>query len=75
LQRTWQRRVRLRALRLGCDRLAPLSRQMVLFAASQQENAWNPNLQNALDQLRERFGHESIQWGRNRAKTGEGGDW
>jgi hypothetical protein len=48
---------------------------MVLFAASQQENAWNPNLQNALDQLRERFGHESIQWGRNRAKTGEGGDW
>lgn len=75
LQRTWRRRVRLRALRLGCDRLAPLSRQMDLFAAPQQENAWDPNLQNALDQLRERFGHESIQWGRNRAKTGESGDW
>lgn len=67
LQRTWQRRVRLRALRLGCDRLAPLIRQLDLFAATQQSND-EQALQTALDRLRRQFGHESIQWGRNRGR-------
>ena len=72
LQRTWQRRVRLRALRLGCDRLAPLAQQMDLFSAPKQ-NIEDMALQNALDQLRRQFGHESVQWGRNRlpAATGD----
>jgi DNA polymerase-4 len=64
LQRTWQRRVRLRALRLGCDRLAPLTQQMDLFSAPQQ-SIEETALQTALDRLRRQFGHESVQWGRN----------
>ncbi len=68
LQRTWQRRVRLRALRLDCDRLAPLAQQMDLFAAPKQ-NIEETALQNALDRLRGQFGHESVQWGRNRLTT------
>jgi DNA polymerase-4 len=66
LKRAWQRRVRLRSLRLACDRLVPLTRQMDLFAGPRQYGE-EAALQNALDRLRERFGHESVQWGRNRA--------
>lgn len=64
LQRTWQRRVRLRALRLSCDRLAALTRQLNLFSAPQQSEDTKA-LQNALDRLRNRFGPGALQWGRN----------
>lgn len=65
LQRTWQRRVRLRALQLGCDRLAIPARQMPLFDDPEINEQTEP-LQTALDRLRRQFGHETIQWGRNR---------
>lgn len=65
LQHTWQRRVRLRFLRLRCDRLVAPSRQLELFAAAQQKGAATV-LQHTLDRLRERFGDASVQWGRNR---------
>jgi DNA polymerase-4 len=64
LQKAWLRRVRLRSLRLACDRLVPLTRQLDLFAEPQQSGE-ETALQQALDELRERFGPESLQWGRN----------
>lgn len=66
LQNAWQRRIRLRFLRLRCDRLVSPSRQLDLFAATQQKGAATV-LQHTLDHLRERFGNASVQWGRNRA--------
>ena len=66
LQRTWQRRIRLRFLRLGCEQLVAPDRQLNLFAGSQRNEAEN-TLQKTLDQLRQRFGAEAVQWGRNRA--------
>ncbi len=70
LQRTWQRRVRLRFLRLRCERLAAPDRQLELFATTRQKGPATI-LQHTLDRLRERFGAASVQWGRNRAVIDE----
>lgn len=60
----WKRRVRLRSLRLACDRLAPMSQQLNLFAEPQwQVN--NASLQQSLDELRDRCGEGTVRWGRN----------
>jgi DNA polymerase-4 len=65
LQHAWRRRVRLRSLRLACDRLVPLSRQLDLFAEPQQD-LHHDALQTALDRLRGRFGAEAVVWGRGK---------
>jgi DNA polymerase-4 len=63
LRHAWRRRVRLRSLRLACDRLVPLTRQLDLFAEPQHDRHHDA-LQTALDTLRGRFGAEMVVWGR-----------
>lgn len=64
LQRAWQRRIRLRLLRLSCEQLVAPSRQLSLFSAPQTKRA-SDTLQSAFDELRYRFGNQSLGWGRN----------
>ncbi len=64
LQQAWQRRVRLRLLRLSCEQLVAPSRQLSLFAAPQTEQL-SDTLQSAFDELRQRFGSRAVGWGRN----------
>ena len=62
----WRRRVRLRRLRLVCDRLAHPPAQLELFP-DQPDAAPPDRLQPALDRIRNRFGRDIIQMGRARA--------
>jgi len=65
--KTCRRRVRLRALRLACERLACGKRQLDLFG---DETAASPHaevLQDALDRLRTRHGMDVVRWGRSLA--------
>lgn len=64
LQRAWQRRIRLRLLRLSCEQLVAPSRQLTLFPAPQTKRG-SDTLQNAFDELRCRFGNQALGWGRN----------
>lgn len=57
------RRVRIRAMRLLCSRLAAEARQLELFAAPSADPRQQA-LQDALDQLRGRHGSEALRWGR-----------
>ncbi len=67
LKLAWQRRVRVRHLRLACDRLAYPPAQMPLFDADRRIARREQRIVAAVDQIRERFGQESIQVGRSRA--------
>jgi DNA polymerase-4 len=64
LKRAWTRRIRIRHLRLICDRLAYPSAQMELFPADEAENKASDNLITALDAIRRRFGWNAISTGR-----------
>lgn len=64
LQHVWQRRIRLRLLRLSCEQLVAPSRQLSLFSAPKSGLA-NDSLQGAFDELRHRFGNQAVGWGRN----------
>ncbi len=64
LKRAWTRRVRIRHLRLICDRLTYPSAQMELFPAYEAENKASDNLVTALDAIRRRFGWNAIGTGR-----------
>jgi DNA polymerase IV len=64
LERAWLRRVRVRHLELICDRLAKPSPQLSLFAAIRVEQQRQQSLGRALDRIREQFGGDSIQAGR-----------
>ncbi|MGD8366616.1 MAG: hypothetical protein PVG78_03155 [Desulfobacterales bacterium] len=61
----WNRRVRVRRLRLVCDRLVFPPAQMSLF--DQDANADKEKLVGALDRIRERFGSDAIRVGRTLA--------
>ena len=64
LAAAWTRRVRLRHLRLVCDRLGPPPAQMDLcFSESQRKAAAGDSLMAALDQIRRRFGADKIRVG------------
>ena len=65
LSRAWLRRVRIRNLRLLCDRLTYPPAQRRLFA--EDENKRQRNLIAALDAVRSRFGTDAIQMGRTLA--------
>ena len=67
LHLAWTRRVRVRHIRLICNRLTFPPAQLELFAADQQENAKRTNLVAAIDTIRQRFGNESIRMGRTMA--------
>jgi len=67
LHLAWQRRVRIRCLRLVCDRLAFPPAQRELFPAAAARDRRRVRLVSALDGIRERFGTEAIRFGRTTA--------
>jgi DNA polymerase-4 len=67
LRLAWTRRIRVRHVRLICDRLTFPPAQLELFAAERQQNETCENLIRAIDRIRQRFGHDSIQVGRTMA--------
>ena len=67
LQLAWIRRIRIRHVRLVCDRLAFPPAQLELFDTERKQNAKCNNLISALDRIRNRFGNDSIQMGRTLA--------
>jgi DNA polymerase-4 len=64
LQLAWVRRVRIRHMRLICDRLIFPPAQLELFAADQKAIDNRSGLITAIDSIRHRFGNESIRMGR-----------
>ncbi|MCP4622978.1 MAG: hypothetical protein GY850_05545 [bacterium] len=64
LRLAWTRRIRIRHLRLVCDRLIFPPAQLQLFADDQKQTEQRDNLVSAIDRIRRRFGHEAVQAGR-----------
>jgi DNA polymerase-4 len=66
LQRAWTRRVRLRSLRLSCDRLSypPAQLELRLEEPVQHGPQQEGELQQTIDGIRQRFGSGAIQLGR-----------
>ncbi len=63
LQRAWMRRIRLRSVRLVCDRLHRQSPQLSLFPETCVQEQRQTKLLNAMDSIRSRFGHGLIGMG------------
>nr|NIS42300.1 hypothetical protein [Desulfuromonadales bacterium] len=64
LHLAWIRRVRIRHLRLICDRLVFPPAQLELFVADRRADQKRSELVNAIDTVRQRFGHEAVRFGR-----------
>jgi DNA polymerase-4 len=64
LRSAWTRRVRIRHLRLICDRLAFPPAQLSLFPQSEKETERHARLIYAVDRIRERFGWDAVCLGR-----------
>jgi DNA polymerase-4 len=62
LARSWTRRVRIRHIRLICDRLTRPSAQLSLFTDPKETN--RRNLMTAMDDVRRRFGPSALKTGR-----------
>jgi DNA polymerase-4 len=67
LRLAWTRRVRIRHMRLVCDRLIFPPSQMELFAADQKADEKRSRLINAIDTVRHRFGSQALRFGRTLA--------
>ena len=67
LRLAWTRRIRIRHIRLICDRLTFPPAQLKLFAAEQKQTQQRDKLIDAIDGIRRRFGSEAIQMGRTMA--------
>jgi DNA polymerase-4 len=67
LQLAWARRVRIRHMRLICDRLTFPPAQLELFSSDRQENKKRDNLIVAIDRIRQRFGNDTVRVGRTLA--------
>jgi DNA polymerase-4 len=65
LELAWARRVRVRRLRLACDRLVFPPAQMELFPAEAPQRETRDRLVGALDAVRRRFGGDALQVGRS----------
>ena len=63
----WTRRVRIRHVRLICDRLIFPPAQLKLFADEQRQIQKRDNLIVAIDSIRHRFGNEAVRVGRTMA--------
>jgi DNA polymerase-4 len=70
LERAWVRRVRVRRLELLCTLLCEPSGQLSLFAAVRKEEQKKQGLGEAIDRIREQFGAEIIQTGRQVSAVG-----
>jgi DNA polymerase-4 len=66
-QLAWTRRVRIRHMRLVCDRLIFPPAQLELFAADQAANEKRCGLITAIDTVRQRFGNQALRFGRTLA--------
>jgi DNA polymerase-4 len=64
LHRAWVRRVRIRNLRVICDRLTYPPAQLDLFAEDAAAGQRHDRLMTTLDAIRRRFGPESVGFGR-----------
>jgi DNA polymerase-4 len=64
LSLAWTRRVRIRHIRLICDGLVFPPAQLALFPERQREKEKRDNLVNAMDRIRERFGHAAVRFAR-----------
>jgi DNA polymerase-4 len=71
LQLAWMRRVRIRHMRLICDRLVFPPAQLELFAGDQKAAAKRCGLIKAVDAIRHRFGPEALRFGRTLATQKE----
>ncbi|KKK71770.1 hypothetical protein LCGC14_2910610, partial [marine sediment metagenome] len=67
LKRAWTRRVRIRHLRLVCDRLTYPPAQLTLFSEYEKEKKIRDNLVSTLDLIRRRFGSSAIRVGQTLA--------
>jgi len=67
LMLAWRRRVRIRHIRLICDRLTFPPAQLELFADEHKETQKRDHLIVAIDSIRHRFGSEALQLGRTMA--------
>jgi DNA polymerase-4 len=67
LRLAWTRRIRIRHVRLICDRLTFPPAQLELFAAEQKQTEHRDNLISAIDRIRQRFGQDAVQVGRTMA--------
>jgi len=67
LQRAWMRRVRVRHLRMVCDRLIFPPAQLELFPDEQTSVRKNVGLDRARDAIRAKFGREALKMGRTLA--------
>ena len=65
LDSAWQRRIRLRRLRLICDRLVLPPAQMDLFGSAEAKEQPQARLLQAMDQIRQRHGLGKIRLGRS----------
>jgi len=63
----WTRRVRIRHVRLICDRLIFPPAQLKLFADEQRQTQKRDNLVVAIDSIRQRFGTQAVRIGRTLA--------
>jgi len=63
----WTRRVRIRHVRLICDRLTFPPAQLELFSTDREENKTRDNLIAAIDRIRQRFGNDVVRMGRTLA--------
>lgn len=63
----WNRRVRVRSLRLMCDRLVFPPSQLPLFPEETAASEKRSGLMSAIDTIRERFGDDAIRIGRTPA--------
>jgi len=61
----WKRRVRIRHLRLVCDRLTYPPAQIPLFSEQEEEKRKGDGLIFALDSIRHRYGFDAIRVGRS----------
>jgi len=64
LNLAWVRRIRIRHLRLICDRLTFPPAQMPLFAGDREKERVDTEVINAMDAIRSRFGKGAIRVGR-----------
>ncbi len=64
LKTAWQRRVRIRHLRLVCDRLVYPPAQMSLFESDRRLNERREKIVSVMDSIRDRYGDQALRMGR-----------